>query len=74
MNFDNLGEKCDDFTQSAWSSNLVKCEGDDELLVTVRLYYRTIILDQGQVSTVAGWGGEYCTAWVNLITKAVPDP
>ena len=33
-------------------SNLVECEGEDQLLVTIRLYYGPIILDQVKVRSL----------------------
>ena len=33
-------------------SNLVECEGEDQLLVTIRLYYCSIILDQVKVRSL----------------------
>ena len=41
-----------DFRELCYISNLVECEGEDQLLVTIRLYYCSIILDQVKVRSL----------------------
>ena len=53
MNFDNLRMRERGIQAETYSkSNLVECEGEDQLLVTIRLYYGPIILDQVKVRSL----------------------
>ena len=53
MNFDNLRMRERGIQDETYSkSNLVECEGEDQLLVTIRLYYSPIILDQVKVRSL----------------------
>ena len=53
MNFDNLRMRERGIQDETYSkSNLVECEGEDQLLVTIRLYYGPIILDQVKVRSL----------------------
>ena len=53
MNFDNLRMREGGIPDETYSkSNLVECEGEDQLLVTIRLYYGPIILDQVKVRSL----------------------
>ena len=53
MNFDNLRMRERGIQDETYSkSNLVECEGEDQLLITIRLYYGPIILDQVKVRSL----------------------